>query len=301
MDARKLLTATLIILAGGLAVNSLLGPLALDAIRYRWSETIDNQGIGLDAVALAIVAPLCLASAWLVHRQRPAGYALALGPASFALYMLPQYVIGPEYLAMPGNNERFFALHYGLFIVAGAAFLLAWNGLRAVDLPELTTAQRRGAATFLLAFPLFLVFAMYLQPFADVLSGEPTGKEYVDNPTPFWVISFLDLAIAAPAAAVSGWALLRGLPWARKGLYSLVGWFALVPPSVAAMGIVMVAKDDPAASTGKAVAFVLFGLMFAGFAAWLYRPLFAGPSTSPARPPEPRAAGNVHGGRRAAG
>lgn len=275
MDTRKPLSLALIVLALGLAANSILGPLALDVIRYRWSETIDNQGIGLDAVALVIVVPLSLCSAWLVRRERPAGYALALGPSSFALYMLPQYVIGPEYMAMPGNNERFFALHYGLFIVAGAAFLLAWNGLRAADLPELTTGQRRAAAGFLLAFPLFLVFAVYLKSFADVLSDTPAGKEYVDNPTPFWVISFLDLAVAAPAAAVSGWALLRGIPWAKKGLYALVGWFALVPPSVAAMGVVMVARDDPAASTGKAVAFVLFAVMFAAFAAWLYRPLFA--------------------------
>ncbi len=282
MDTRKPLIAALIVLAAGLAVNSLLGPLALDVIRYRWSETIDNQGIGLDAVALIIVVPLCLVSAVLVRQRRPAGYALALGPASFALYMLPQYVIGPEYLAMPGNNERFFALHYGLFIVAGAAFLLTWNGLRASDLPELTVAQRRGAATFLLAFPFFLVFAMYLKSFSDALSAHPSGKEYVDNPTPFWVISFLDLAVAAPAAAVSGWALLHGLPWAKKGLYALVGWFALVPPSVAAMGVVMVAKDDPAGSIGKSLAFVAFAVMFAAFALWLYRPLFHASPESPA-------------------
>ena len=32
-------------------VRDLLGPLVFDVIRYRWSETIDNQGIGLDAVA----------------------------------------------------------------------------------------------------------------------------------------------------------------------------------------------------------------------------------------------------------
>lgn len=283
MDTRKPLIACLIALAAGLAVNSLLGPLALDVIRYHWSDTIDNQGIGLDAVALVFVAPLCLLSARLVHRGRPAGYALALGPASFALYMLPQYVIGPEYLSMPGNNERFFALHYGLFIVAGAAFLLAWNGLKSTDLPALTTAQRRGAAAFLLAFPLFLVFAMYLKSFADALSAHPARAEYVDNPTPFWVISFLDLAIAAPAAAVSGWALLRGLPWAKKALYALVGWFALVPPSVAAMGVAMLARDDANASVGSTVAFVLFALVFAAFALWLYRPLFAQRATpSPA-------------------
>ncbi len=285
MDTRKPLTATLLVLAAGLAANSLLGPVALDVIRYRWSETIDNQGIGLDAVALFAVVPLCLVAAALVHRGRTSGWALALGPAGFALYMLPQYVIGPQYITTPGNNERFFALHYALFMVAGGVFLLTWNGLRASELPALTPARRRGAAVFLFAFPVFLVFGLYLKSFSDTLSDAPTRAEYLENPTPFWVISFLDLAIAAPAAAVSGWALLKGLTWAPKALYAMVGWFALVPPSVAAMGIVMVVRDDPNQSMGQAVSFVIFAVVFASFAWWLYRPLFPASSGSTSRAP----------------
>ncbi len=273
MDARRALIALLVTLAGGLTANALLGPLLLGVIDYRWSETINNQGIGLDAVALVAVVPLCLVAAWLVNRGRTAGAALALGPAAFALYMMPQYVIGPEYLAEPGNNERFFALHYALFAVAGGVFLLAWNAVRSDELPALSPTRRRGAIAFLFVFPFFLIFGIYLKSFADAVSETPARAEYIENPTPFWVISFLDLAIAAPAAAVSGWGLFRRFGWASKALYALVGWFALVPPSIAVMSLVMLAKDDPGGSAGGAISFTAFAVVFATFAAWLYLPL----------------------------
>jgi hypothetical protein len=287
MESRRLLAGLLVVLAAGLALNSLLGPLAFEVIRYRWSETINNQGIGLDAVSLIIVAPLCLLAALLVRRGHAAGSALALGPASFALYMIPQYVIGPEYVVTGGNNERFFPLHFGLFIIAAAVFLLAWRSLAPRDLPELPNGRRRAAAAFLLAFPLFLVFGLYLANFIDALSAHPSRKEYLDNPTAFWVIAFLDLAVAAPAAAASGWGLLRGQEWARKGLYAMVGWFALVPPSVAAMGVVMVARDDPNGSVGRTIAFVVFAIVFASFALWLYSPVFHAVRPTRGRPVPP--------------
>jgi hypothetical protein len=39
-------------LAGGLVANSLFGPLVSETIRYHYSDSLLNQGIGLDAVAL---------------------------------------------------------------------------------------------------------------------------------------------------------------------------------------------------------------------------------------------------------
>jgi hypothetical protein len=79
--------------------------------------------------------------------------------------------------------------------------------------------------------------------------------------------------VAGPAAFVSGIALWRGAAWAAKAVYAFVGWFALTPPSVAAMAIVMVRNDDPNGSTGQAVAFVAFAVVFVAFAAWIWRPL----------------------------
>ncbi len=41
---------------------------------------------------------------------------LAFAPATFAAYMMPQYVIGPDYLGLPGNNERAALFHPAIFV-----------------------------------------------------------------------------------------------------------------------------------------------------------------------------------------
>jgi hypothetical protein len=78
-----------------------------------------------------------------------------------------------------------------------------------------------------------------------------------------------------PATVVAGIALIRGGRWAHPALYAILGWFALVPPSVAAMGATMLANDDPYASAGQVVVLSVLSLLFAGFAVWVYRPLFS--------------------------
>lgn len=104
------LAVALLALAAGLAVVALLGPLLFGVIDYRVSETLRNQTIGLDAVPLFLVVPVSIAVALLALRKQPAAPALALGPAAYSAYMSVQYVLGPEYLRLPGNNERFFVL-----------------------------------------------------------------------------------------------------------------------------------------------------------------------------------------------
>lgn len=272
MDRRSALALGLFVLAALLAANSILGPFLAGVIEYHYSETINNQGIGLDAVALILVAPVAVAAGVLVLRGPTAGPLLAFAPATFAAYMMPQYVIGPQYLDLPGNNENFFALHLATFIVAGAVFLGAWNSAGA-DAPQPSGRRRPVATWFLLLFPAFLVFGLYLPGFADALASEPDRREYLDNPTAFWIVAFLDLAIAAPLGVAAGVGLVRRSAWSGKALYAVVGWFALVPLSVAAMAITMVAKDDPSGSTGKAAAFVVFAVVFTAFAAWLWWPL----------------------------
>jgi len=121
----------------GLALVSVLGPLVLDVIHYRVSETVRDQTVGLDLASLALVAPLTLGVAVLALRRHPAAPALALGPAAYAAYMLAQYVLGPEYLRIPGNNERFFLLFLALFVVAGFVGVCAWNMLDVSVLPAI--------------------------------------------------------------------------------------------------------------------------------------------------------------------
>ena len=116
-----LLGSALALLAAGLAAVALLGPLTGGPIEYHVGETLRNQTIGLDAASLFVVAPLALAAALLVLRGHVAGPAIALGVGAYTAYMFVQYIVGPEYLARPGNNELLFPLYLCLFALGWAA------------------------------------------------------------------------------------------------------------------------------------------------------------------------------------
>jgi hypothetical protein len=128
------LGAGLVVLGGGIATSALLGPLVLESIRYRVSEDMLNQITGGDAVSLAIVAPVSVVVGVLALRRHPAAPVLALGPTAYAAYMFSQLVLGAEYLELPGNNERFFPLQLGLFVLAGALAVVSWRAIDAAAL-----------------------------------------------------------------------------------------------------------------------------------------------------------------------
>ena len=62
-------------------------------------------------------------------------------------------------------------------------------------------------------------------------------------------------------------------------MYVAVGWGALLGSAVAGMGVVMVLNDDPAASVGITVGFLIGAAALLGLALWIFAPQFA-PRTS---------------------
>jgi len=144
------------ILAGGLAglgglivVYAILGPLVLDVIHFRTTAAGLNQIRGGDLAALVVVAPACLAVAWLAWRGHRAAPVLALAPATFAMYTYSQLILGNEYLHQPGNVERFFPLLLAMFILAAAVVLRCWGQVRPEALPSSTRRLQRGSGILL--------------------------------------------------------------------------------------------------------------------------------------------------------
>lgn len=278
-EARRL-GLLLLALGAGLLGVAALGPLGFGVIQYRYSTSMVNQAIGLDAFAVVVVVPVALSAAWLVFRGRPGGPLLTLPPGAFALYMLTQYVIGPEYLLLDGNNERFFLVFVALFIVAGVTLSIAW---RMAGTPAWSAAQHRRRGRTLLVLAAFVVAGMYMSngflsamsDFPAFVSERAATTEYDEHPTAYWLVATLDLAVVVPLTAATGIALLRRRKWARRAFYAVIGWFALVPGSVAAMAIVMVAKDDPAASAPKAVGFSVAAVVFFVLAGRTFFPVVA--------------------------
>ena len=270
--ARALALAVLA-LGGGLALNTVLGPLLTDTIRYPFSDTVRNQTIGLEAVTLLLVTPLCIVSAALIWRGRRAGPVLAFAPAAYAAYMLLQYLIGPGYLYYP----RVLPLHLGLFVLSGAVAVGSWAATDSVGLPSLTTRLARRRANVLLVLAGFIV-SRYVPAIVGSWNQDVIAPEFAREPGMFWSILTLDLGIVVPATVYVSFALRRGRPAASKALYAVLGWFALVPPSVAAMALVMVLNDDPDASIVTTGLFAFAAVAFAVYALRVFMPLLHQPA-----------------------
>ena len=73
MRTRSGIGGGMLALSVGLACNALLGPFALDVIRYHFGASMTNQGIGLDAVTLLLVVPTAALAGILTLRGRQAG------------------------------------------------------------------------------------------------------------------------------------------------------------------------------------------------------------------------------------
>lgn len=288
------LAAGLIAIGLGLATVAFLGPLLTGVIDYHVTETLRNQTIGLDAVSLLVVAPLSVIAALLVLRGHAGGPALALGIGAYTSYMLVQYILGPEYERLPGNNELLFPLYLVLFTLGWVVALAAWNRIGTAPLPR---SRRRDRLVGTLALPLLalLAFFRYLPALIDWMSASPEDSGYLAGPTFAWAIAMLDLGIFLPATIAACAGLVRGTPWAHKALYIVVGWFGLVGPAVAAMAITMYVNHDANGSGGNVVFMTALGLAFAVFALILFKPLFQADAHTESRARTPRArARRVH-------
>jgi hypothetical protein len=187
--------------------------------------------------------------------------------------MLVQYVLGPDYAHLPGDNERLFPLSLALFVLGWTVALGAWRSLDPARLPR-SVRRERALARRVLPVLACAAFARYVPALADAMSSPPQAHDYLAGPGFFWTIALLDLGVFAPLTIAVCAGLPRGRTWALKALYLVVGWFGLVGPAVAAMSVAMLVNHDPAASAAGTASMVALGLAFAGCAVWVFRPLF---------------------------
>jgi hypothetical protein len=253
----------------GLIANSLLGPLIAGLIAYPFSKSMLNQTIGLEAVSLLVVAPLCILAGVLAIRGNAAAPLLGFGPAAYTAYMFLQYVVGPEYRYYPGALP----LHLALFALGAGTSVAAWASVDPARLPHMRRPSERRYAVLLMMFAAFIV-SRYVPALLAGIRGEPLTAESRNDVSMYWSIFLLDLGIVVPATIAAAVGLLRDLDWGRKALFAVLGWFALVPASVAAMSVVMVVRNDPNASVGQATVFTIAALVFTGLAFLPFRRLF---------------------------
>lgn len=270
-----------LLLTAGIAVNAVLGPLALGVIRFRVSESAETQFVGGEAVSLGLVVPLLIASGILWLRGHRLAPALAIGPALYTVYTYLTAVAGQEYARYEGNVERFFPL-YAALIAGGAALAVrSIAGLVAADVPEPAGGLGRAAAWMLIGIGAFFALAWATQ-IGRVLGGT-ASTEYAESPTLFWLIKLLDLAFVIPAFVTTGAGLLRHRPWAARAAYAMMAFATCIASAVAAMAIAMEVSADPASEPLMLVVVVPTALAFAGVTWRLLAGLLASPPAHQAR------------------
>jgi hypothetical protein len=257
----------LIIFALGLALNSLLGPKFSGLIRYPFSQTMLNQTIGLELFSLFLLAPLALWIGLRALRGHRVAAPLSIGLAAFGVYMFTHYIIGPEYAVYPSQV----VLHLGMFVLSAAILWMAWPQSWWIGpLPVRSARLWAGVLAFLAVF----ILVRYLDPLAKMLQGGGMmPPQFTDDVTMYWTVFLLDLGLVVPFILVVSIALLQGIPWATRALYGVIGWFALVPSSIAVMSLVMLWNNDPHASVVSTLVLVASAAVFAWLAYLLYRPV----------------------------
>ena len=268
----------LIALGLGVAAVSLLGPLASGLIDWRIAENTEIQLVGQDIVGLVLVAPVAIAAGVLWLRQHRLAPPLALGPALFSLYTFMSYVLSPDYHRYAGNNENAYPLLLGIIILSWVTAAAAWSAFDRASPTELSDRVRRTLGiAFLLVAGLF-IFAWSGQ-IVQVIAGTADLPEYLDDPGTFWVIKTFDLAFVMPVAIATGIGLLRNNWLAVHAAYAIAGFFTLMSAAVSAMGIMMLLRDDPAASYFLPAVTTPMTLVIGGLTVMLYRAyLGTGPS-----------------------
>jgi hypothetical protein len=132
-------------------------------------------------------------------------------------------------------------------VLAGGSMLWSWSLARRVPFVPLAPKLGTRYGLLLIALACF-VLLRYSGAVLGSFEGAEIEPEFADERTFFWSILLLDLGVVVPCTIAGGVSLMRHTAVGHRALYAVVGWFALVPPSVASMALVMWVRDDPHAS-----------------------------------------------------
>lgn len=272
----------LLLLAGALAANVLLGPLGFGLIQWHVSANGLNQTYGADGASLLLVVPAALAAAWLWQQHRRLASPLALGVGLATLYYAIAEVLGADYVRYPGNNERFFLLFLSLIILSWITAARAWSALDdSPPAPSRWLRRALGVVMLLGGGLIGLAWTAQLVPIA--LTGN-LGPDYLDSPSAFWTIRIVDLGFIVPMTLWTGVGLWNATRSAVKTAYALASFLTLQSAAVLAMGVVMLWRHDPTASPGLVYALAPITLALAGLTVVLLRSYATGPHSLSGNP-----------------
>jgi len=259
---------SLLLLAIGIASNSIVGPFISGIVKYPFSDSIRNMTIGLDAVSLIFVVPLAVFAAVYVYQGKQVGYIAAISPSVYAMYTFVQFIIGPQYI----EYSPVVLLHLALFLLSGYIFVNAWHRIQFKELPNFNRLREKICATVLFLLAIFTSLS-YIASIPQIFKGGTIPATYIEDPTVYWSIFLLDLGFVLPITIAVSVGLLQNKGFAQKAVYGMVGWYTLVIGSVVGMFVVMFLNGDSNVNAAMVIVFLFVELLVVLFSGWVWQPL----------------------------
>jgi len=264
MFERYVIGFTAIIVGLTIAIISILGPLALDIIKYASSPSAITQGMGQDLVNLILITPLCLIGGILhISKRNKAKYFLILVPLYSLLYTGLAYGLFPEWShpVYTGNSQQFSILFY--IVIIGSLLLLV-STLSMFSPEDAPDFNKRNLTLYIILMTIFLVlFAlMWIGEYLEVLTtGDTSTGSYSEAPTIFWVVRYFDLGITIPLGFISLYLLYTRTQQAYPIMLLFFGFFVTISSAVVGMAVVMLLKNDPNLQPGGLIIFPILALL----------------------------------------
>ncbi len=256
-----------LVCAGALALLAILGPLGLDILKHKASQSAIYQIQGQDLINLLLLAPLCLIGGILHFRKNEnAKYFLILVGIYTFLYVGLAYGIGQEWGLYDGNVEEYFWLFY-ILIIGGLILLMSSLSMfNENDAPDFDTRSLRIYIGLMVLF-LAMFSMMWIQEILEVVTtGDTSTGSYLESPNVFWVIRYFDLGITLPLGFIGLYLLGTRPKRAYPLMLAFYGFFVTLSTAVVAMAAVMVLSNDPMVQTEGLFIFPILAILaWSGF------------------------------------
>ncbi len=245
------------VLALGIVVAVVLGPLVLNTVRFNMNRNAIVQYQGSEVVMLAVAAGLLLA-AWLWRSNAQLAASLALGLALFVIYTMVTVIMGEEFQQFPeGNAEKFFLLYIGITSLASVLAVLATSALAGVRLepgPRWTTIT-----TWVLGIQAGLFGLMWIGQILGIYRNGMSG-EIEEARLLFWLVKYLDLGFMIPIIFIALVLLHQHQPLGSVLVIGLAGFVSVMLVAIAAMTIALNVQGESGGSLALAIGMVMLAI-----------------------------------------
>jgi hypothetical protein len=270
---RYALSVTAFICGILLILMAVIGPLGLDILKYRTSQSGIIQLMGQDLADLILIAPLLfIGGILLLMKKDGAKYLLILTPITL-MYLGLSIGIGQEWgnPAYTGNVENFFWIYLTL-IIGGLILLLGSLPIfSSEDSPNFKSRNLKIYAVLLILFLLLFAFMWIGQVIEVLKTGSVAGGGYTEAPVLFWTIKYLDLGVTIPLGFLSAFLLVSNLRKAYAIILLFFGFFITTGTAVNTMLAIQIAKGDVQLASGSVVIFPVLGILVYAFFFYLVK------------------------------